>query len=450
MGQWTPVKDVDSCTQAQHDAHFVVGPDGKKYPTWHGPTDLNDDATTCTYGHEHGPDPRNFEPFWAEIKRHFAFDADKNGTLEQSELDISGLPFGYVAQQLDAYNSAQGISTASGQRHQAHTAYKVIYGTRARNRMVSGTAQAYDLVCHHLVALNQDTASTDAFASNLHEAIVAIDCRDGTKANEYPVRLIVSGMMNFGNGSEFDAAALTSTTPQTIAVTLSPNPPNSPINITTGQRAIPAAVASSNRMWDNAFVASDKTSNLEAAIAERWSAEFSLTNGATTYAVVQPSVTALEPSRFYDPNAADFIGRTVNLCYTGLNSFGTFINDPTLSANLTRRVRGLNACSALGDNPPTTPAASRVQYDSVTSPFRNCKREVRFGNVTVANAGRATTQYSTPLGTQTQAAPSLTSNVKQYIAAVNTATLAVGGIDLEAVVFGRELDACVASVHSPN
>lgn len=450
MGQWTPVSDVDTCTQEQHDAHYVIGPDGKKYPTWHGPTDLNEDGTTCTYGHEHGADPRNFEPFYSEIKRHFAYDADNNGTLEQSELDDSGIPFGYVAEQLDAYNTAQGISANTGQRHQAHTAYKIVYGTKARNRIVAGTPQTYDLVCSHLVALNQDTASADAFASNLHEAIVAMDCSSGSKASEYPVRVIVSGMMNFGNAGEFDAAALSSNVAQPITVAQLPVPANSAINVTTGRRALPGAVSGTQRMWDNAFVTSGNTSDLELALAERWAAEFSLVNGATTYATVRPTVTALSPSRFYDPTATELIGRSINLCYTGLDSSGALVTDPTLSGNLARRVRGVNECSAFGTNPPTTSLANRVQFDEPASPFRNCKREVSFGNITLASTGRATTQYSTPFGTQTQATRSNSSNVKQYVAAVNTAQLAGTGVDLEAVLFGRDLDACVASVHIPN
>ena len=36
----------------------MIGPDGKRYPTWHPPT-VVDPATggPCTFGHEHGRDP---------------------------------------------------------------------------------------------------------------------------------------------------------------------------------------------------------------------------------------------------------------------------------------------------------------------------------------------------------------------------------------------------------
>ena len=54
---WTPTAR-DTCSAALHASHSVIGPDGKRYPTWHAPTDT-DPATgeTCTYGHEHGDDP---------------------------------------------------------------------------------------------------------------------------------------------------------------------------------------------------------------------------------------------------------------------------------------------------------------------------------------------------------------------------------------------------------
>ena len=54
FGLWTPGPG-DTCTKDIHDQYSVVGPDGKLYPTWHPPVDP---ATGCTFGHEHGRDPR--------------------------------------------------------------------------------------------------------------------------------------------------------------------------------------------------------------------------------------------------------------------------------------------------------------------------------------------------------------------------------------------------------
>lgn len=450
IGQWAPVAGVDTCTQAEHDEHFVIGPDGKKYPTWHAPTRTRSGGAICSYGHEHGQNPAN-SPLFAQIQLHFAYDANSNGTLEQSELDASGVPFGYVAEQLDVFNAASipPITAAQGRRHQPHTAYKIVHAFSTRSRIAGNVVTPNFVGCSHLVAINQDTQTADAFASSLHEAIVALDCTSAGSSGPYPVRLIASGMMSFGNAGTFDASALASTTPQAIAPTgQGAVPPNSAAS-TTGRRAIPAAVGGVNRMWDNAFVAIGSASNLLDAVGERWAAEFVLSGAAGTYATVRPSVTALEPIRFYDPARAGNIGRTVELCYTGLNAGGLLVNEPTQSGTIVRQVRGSNECSVLGADTarPSTALANRTGYDSSTSPFRNCRREVNFGNVTVANGGRDAIQYSNPFGGAVQGTRSNLAPVKQHIAAVNTALLA-GGIELEAVRFGA--NDCVPSLHAPN
>ena len=54
FGLWSPGAN-DDCTKAQHDAYSVVGPDHKLYPTWHPPIDP---VTGCSFGHDHGRDPR--------------------------------------------------------------------------------------------------------------------------------------------------------------------------------------------------------------------------------------------------------------------------------------------------------------------------------------------------------------------------------------------------------
>jgi hypothetical protein len=450
MGQWTPVAGVDTCTQAEHDEHFVVGPDGKKYPTWHAPTRTRSDSTVCSYGHDHGMDPRNFFPLIDQIKAHFAYDDNQNGTLEQSELDVSGVPFGYVAEQLDAYNTAVGTGTA-GQRHQPHTAYKIVYAPGVRDRNNNGVITTAFANCYHLVALNQDTYTADAFASNLHEAIVALDCTTASGTAPYPVRLIVSGMMSFGNRGAFDAAALSSTVAQPIAVS-GAQPTTQPAGATGVRRAIAANAAGANRLTDNAFAAAGAASNLGAAFSERWTAEFALVNGNNAaLATVRPTVTALSPSRYYEPSVAGFVGRTIDLCYAGLNAGGGFVNDPALAATIVRQVRGNNDCNAAGAEATrtATPLANRIRFDSSTSPFRNCTREITFGNVNVDNSAGATTQYSTPFGTTTQSTRSTTSNVKQYIAAVNTAQLAAGSVELQPFTFVGANN-CDATVHVPN
>jgi predicted small secreted protein len=55
FGIWTPGTG-DTCTREIHDRYSVVAPDGKRYNTWHPPVDP---GTGCTFGHEHGRDPRS-------------------------------------------------------------------------------------------------------------------------------------------------------------------------------------------------------------------------------------------------------------------------------------------------------------------------------------------------------------------------------------------------------
>lgn len=62
--------NADACSAAVHDAYTTPGPDGQSYPTWHPPIDP---ASGCSFGHEHGADPRT---------------STANNTLP---------PFGYVA-----------------------------------------------------------------------------------------------------------------------------------------------------------------------------------------------------------------------------------------------------------------------------------------------------------------------------------------------------------------
>lgn len=48
------IETLGTCSQAIHDKYYVIGPDGKKYRTWHPAKD----SSGCTFGHEHGDDPR--------------------------------------------------------------------------------------------------------------------------------------------------------------------------------------------------------------------------------------------------------------------------------------------------------------------------------------------------------------------------------------------------------
>lgn len=49
---------VAACSQALHDSYKALGPDGQFYPTWHPAIDP---VSGCSFGHEHGSNPANFD-----------------------------------------------------------------------------------------------------------------------------------------------------------------------------------------------------------------------------------------------------------------------------------------------------------------------------------------------------------------------------------------------------
>ena len=145
MGLWTPSR-FDSCTQAQHDAWAVTGPDGRRYPTWHPPVDP---ASGCTYGHEHGADPRQSHLF------------------EES----GGLPFGYVNEVLADHASGRA-------RPEDHVGHKVEFVNDVELRTEAGARTG--ITCNFLVKLHQGTHSRDAFTNTAVQVFYHVRRSDRT------------------------------------------------------------------------------------------------------------------------------------------------------------------------------------------------------------------------------------------------------------------------------
>src|SRR5881394_4305209 len=149
FGIWTP-GPRDDCTAAQHDAYSVVGPDHKRYPTWHPPVDP---VTGCSFGHDHGRDPRGS-----------ALDAA-----------VGPIPFGYANEQLDVYDPANP-------RHEDHFGHKIEWENNVLMHFGSAAAGSlFEIRCDVLTKLHQGTHSKDAFTNNLHELAYHLRCSDGTK-----------------------------------------------------------------------------------------------------------------------------------------------------------------------------------------------------------------------------------------------------------------------------
>jgi hypothetical protein len=440
MGRWTPNTDFDTCSQAFHDTYFVIGPDGKKYPTWHPPT-ATDPATSqaCSFGHEHGRDPRG-SALWDSLRNHYAFDANNNGTIDTSERDASGVPFGYASEQLRAYNASNGIPNAN--RDEDHVGYKIAWENGiARTRTVNGQVQTFDLSCDALTMLHQETHSADAYASNLHEVVSAIDCSRGADAARFGGKVIVAAMATFGNPGEFTIAFANGDF-STLRFGV-PQPTASPTGGAERGRVIPTA----DTVYANVLVRIGQTSDFTAGLTETWYSGLALSRtDGSELVFVDPSYSVASPSRYFDVAQFTGVSRTIDLCYIGISASGVLIDDPLRAFEIVRQARGPE-CSAIAPNGPFTQRINRIAYDDPRSVFNGCRRHVTLGTTRITNGGGSTLWYSDPYGRATRAA-SFTGGVKQFIGVINNST--AGAVDR--VAFGADLDPCLpgSNIHAPN
>jgi hypothetical protein len=148
-GTWTP-GPLDTCTKAIHDSYFVIGADGKKYATWHPAVDP---ATGCSFGHEHGADPRT------------------------SQADNTLPAFGYAAEQMGML--------------EPHVGFKVFVIDRSVDCMEGGCSPA-----HYRFVLHMGTSGVKRYTEQFHSAEYDYVAADGT-GREFHINL----MGNTGNGT---------------------------------------------------------------------------------------------------------------------------------------------------------------------------------------------------------------------------------------------------------
>lgn len=262
FGVWQP-GPTDTCTKEQHDAYSVVGPDGKRYPTWHGPTGPGG----CTFGHEHGRDPRG-------------------SNLYSSVGDI---PFGYANEQLNtAYDPANP-------RTEDHFGHKVEW----ENNVTISSGGIFTATCDVLTKLHQGTHSGDALTNNLHELFYAVRCSDGTEMR-------VTLMSAFGRPGEFRRSC-----DRNVAITAGAfSPANAPTG--GGFRAIP------DRFCVDKFMLTPPGQNSDygSALHETWESSNSIeADGVGQVAFFNPYFQVSSPARFHDPNAVGNVGRAIDVCY---------------------------------------------------------------------------------------------------------------------------------------
>jgi hypothetical protein len=292
FGIWKPGA-AESCTKEQHDAYSVVGPDGKLYPTWHPPTGPGG----CSFGHEHGRDPRGSE----------LYD------------DAEGLPFGVA-------NEALAISDPANPRDEDHVGHKVEWQNDVDLQFAGAGSAIFTGKCDVLTKLHQGTHSKDAFTNNLHELVYHIKCSDGTEMH-------VTMLTAIGTPGEFVRSC-----DHSVHVTVGPaTPANSPDG--GGFRAIPDRTCVEQFM----LVPPGEQSNFFSALHETWETSNSVRRkDGRTLAFFNPYFQVRLPSRFYDPALAPAVGRPIDVCYevtaTGARASGAACDQSTSNGQATGRL----------------------------------------------------------------------------------------------------------------
>lgn len=267
FGLWTPGPN-DTCTKEQHDAYSTIGPDGKKYPTWHPAVDPQ---SGCRFGHEHGRDPRGSDLY-----------------------DMVGaIPLGYANEQLEIFDPANP-------RNEDHFGHKFEWENDIAMRVDSDiAAPLFDVRCDVLVKLHQGTHSKDAFTNNVHELVYHIVCNDGTAMH-------ITMLTAIGKPGEF-VRACDGNTHVTVGP---PTPLNSPNG--GGQRLIPDREC----ILEHMLVGATRNSNMSAALHESWQTSNAIRReDGHTLASFDPYFQVPLPSRFHDPTAPNVTGRPIDMCY---------------------------------------------------------------------------------------------------------------------------------------
>ena len=265
FGIWVPGPN-DTCTPAIHDAYSIVGSDGKRYPTWHPPIDP---ATGCSFGHEHGRDPRGSDLYQA----------------------VGPIPFAFANEQLDIWDPANP-------RHEDHVGHKVEWANDVPLHFESDAATSlFGIRCDVLAKLHQGTHSRDAFTNNLHELVYHVRCTDGTEMH-------LTLMAAIGDPGQFIRSC------DGTAVAVGPaTPANSPNG--GGQRRIPDRSC----VLQSLLVPAGQSSNF-AVLHESWETSIGIrTANGRGLAFINPYFQVRLPSRYYDPVIAPTVGRPMDLCY---------------------------------------------------------------------------------------------------------------------------------------
>ena len=390
---WQPTV-WDTCPKSLHDRYAVIGPDSKRYPTWHPPSAV-DPATgkPCTFGHEHGLDPRGSD-LYDFASRHLSYAGREK---------FAGVPFGLATEALNDWaRDHPGTPT----RQEDHVGYKVDYENDVR--LVGANGGGLGVTCDYLTLVHQGSHSPDATANNVHELLHAVRCSDGTE-------LVSSTIARFGSPGEYTRSC----DPSTVVAT---TPNGYPAG--TGARAIPDR----NCVEANFLVPPGRSTSIW-ALYEKWSAQNSLRTAdpnAPPLARFDTAFGVFNPSRYADPAASSRIGRSIDLCWER-------------EAN-GDRADGVACDESTGNGSIPSPYG----YDDPRSEFNGTYRDVYLRQTDLANAGGPARWYTDPYGGNASTTP-FPGAICQLVGTGAAATP-----EPQEQVFGRNRSADVEGVHAPN
>ena len=350
FGTWTP--GPGECSAAIHDAYSVVGPDRQLYPTWHPPVDP---ATGCSFGHEHGRDPRGSDLYQ----------------------EVGDIAFGYANEALDIYDPGTP-------RHEDHVGHKVEWENDIEMRLNGDAASAgLRITCDVLTKLHQGTHSKDAFTNNLHELVYHIRCIDGTEMH-------LTMMAAIGTPGEFVRSCDHNAHVQVGTATPAGSPSGG------GKRILPDRGC----IEEFFLVPAGQSSNSGTALRESWQISQSIrTEGGRTIASINPYYQVLHPSRFYDPALPNGVGRPIDACYE-VESNGDY------------------AQTSLCDNSTADGTLLGVTFDDPRSEFDGVQRFVDINSNRITNADGPDVWYSDPFGKNARTEP-FPGSIRQVIATID-------------------------------
>lgn len=254
---WEP-SEFDTCTKQIHDQYAVVGADGKLYPTWHPPVD---EETGCTFGHEHGRDPRGSDLFE----------------------DVGFVPFGLANEAADFFAP--------------HPGFKVEWENDVPMSVGPGDVgnTLFSISCDVMVELHQGTAGSGRFVQPQHEMAFHARCTDGSEIH-------LQFLTNVGHPGEFVRSCESD-----VHVVVDPERAG---RSGGGKRLVPDRTC----MERHILRPPGERSNF-GRLRESWQFSESIrANSGRSLVSLGPYFNVFNPSRYHDPDSPNLLGNTVDLC----------------------------------------------------------------------------------------------------------------------------------------